>query len=248
MIKFFRKIRLKLISEKRLSKYLIYATGEIVLVVLGILIALQLNIKNEERKNNIRNNKLLIMLKHEAQSNINRADTLLNVMPYFFEHAGMVRKILNRGVKKTDLDTMRSEDIWYYNAFNLNKTTFEQIKNTGALYDIGTDSLIEKIELYYQLCERESQYNEVYAKDVVAARERCAHGWIYLEHKMRYGAKDPEKVYSWLFDPESEQNVNLKLFTNRAQYHSFFMSRSLREIRTESQKLIVSIEEELSGI
>ena len=50
MIKFFRKIRQRLLSENKFSKYLIYATGEIVLVVIGILIALQINNWNEQRK------------------------------------------------------------------------------------------------------------------------------------------------------------------------------------------------------
>ncbi len=54
MIKFFRKIRQKLISENKFSKYLIYAIGEIILVVIGILIALSINNWNE----NIKNNKL----------------------------------------------------------------------------------------------------------------------------------------------------------------------------------------------
>jgi len=50
MIKFFRKIRQNLLSENKFSKYLIYAIGEIFLVVVGILIALQINNWNEERK------------------------------------------------------------------------------------------------------------------------------------------------------------------------------------------------------
>ena len=50
MIKFFRKIRQKLLSENRFSKYLLYAIGEIVLVVIGILIALQINTWNENIK------------------------------------------------------------------------------------------------------------------------------------------------------------------------------------------------------
>ena len=49
MIKFFRKIRQRLLTENKFSKYLIYAIGEIVLVVIGILIALQINNWNEER-------------------------------------------------------------------------------------------------------------------------------------------------------------------------------------------------------
>ena len=50
MIKFFRKIRQKLLSENKFSKYLIYAIGEIVLVVIGILIALSINNWNENVK------------------------------------------------------------------------------------------------------------------------------------------------------------------------------------------------------
>ena len=50
MIKFFRKIRQQLLSEGKIGKYFKYAIGEIVLVVIGILIALQINNWNEERK------------------------------------------------------------------------------------------------------------------------------------------------------------------------------------------------------
>ena len=49
MIKFFRQIRFKLMGENKTSKYFKYAIGEIVLVVIGILIALQINTWNEEK-------------------------------------------------------------------------------------------------------------------------------------------------------------------------------------------------------
>jgi hypothetical protein len=51
MIKFFRKIRQKMLTENKFSKYLIYAIGEIVLVVIGILIALSINNRNERGNN-----------------------------------------------------------------------------------------------------------------------------------------------------------------------------------------------------
>ena len=53
MIKFFRRFRRQFLSQNKLSKYMLYAVGEIVLVVIGILIALQLNNWNEERTQTI---------------------------------------------------------------------------------------------------------------------------------------------------------------------------------------------------
>ena len=49
MIKFFRKIRQNLLTKNKFSKYLLYAIGEIVLVVIGILIALTINDFNQNR-------------------------------------------------------------------------------------------------------------------------------------------------------------------------------------------------------
>jgi len=50
MIKFFRRIRQQLLTENKFSKYLLYAIGEILLVVIGILIAIQINEWNRDRK------------------------------------------------------------------------------------------------------------------------------------------------------------------------------------------------------
>ena len=70
MIKFFRKIRQNLLSEGKTGKYLKYAIGEIVLVVFGILIALQINNWNERRKIQSNQEKYLTLLKTEAENNL----------------------------------------------------------------------------------------------------------------------------------------------------------------------------------
>ena len=92
MIKFFRKIRQNLISEGKTGKYFKYAIGEIILVVIGILIALQINNWNENTtfKNELKQivkevhndlNQDIIYLKKEIKNEkafINNIDNLLN--------------------------------------------------------------------------------------------------------------------------------------------------------------------------
>ena len=68
MIKFFRQIRFKLMNENKTSKYFKYAIGEIVLVVIGILIALQINNWNEDRLNTKIETETLISLKQDLDS------------------------------------------------------------------------------------------------------------------------------------------------------------------------------------
>ncbi len=78
MIKFFRKIRQKLLTENKFSKYLIYAIGEIILVVIGILIALSINNWNENKKVEKVEQVILNDLKAEMESNIEALDGLTN--------------------------------------------------------------------------------------------------------------------------------------------------------------------------
>ncbi|WP_426429578.1 DUF6090 family protein [Winogradskyella sp. HB-48] len=80
MIKFFRKIRQKLVEQNRVSKYLLYAFGEIILVVIGILIALQINNWNENRKDNLQEAVFIKQLKED----LNQTNSDLDEIRAFF--------------------------------------------------------------------------------------------------------------------------------------------------------------------
>ncbi len=69
MIKFFRNIRQSMINQNRFSRYLLYAVGEIILVVIGILIALSINNWNQDRLNQLEKRELLSKLNAEFQAN-----------------------------------------------------------------------------------------------------------------------------------------------------------------------------------
>ena len=67
MIKFFRKIRYDLMEKNKTGKYLKYAIGEIILVVIGILIALYINNWNNNQNNLNKSNEFAIRLLKEVE-------------------------------------------------------------------------------------------------------------------------------------------------------------------------------------
>lgn len=78
MIKLFRRIRQRLVAENKISRYVLYAIGEIVLVVIGILIALQINTWNQARLERINEQGILKDLKVEFDANFSDLDRVLN--------------------------------------------------------------------------------------------------------------------------------------------------------------------------
>lgn len=93
MIKFFRSIRKALLAENKFSKYLIYAIGEIVLVVIGILIALQINNWNENRKIEREIESVISLLDDELNRNIGTANLLMRRG----DHVDSLVRLYNQG-------------------------------------------------------------------------------------------------------------------------------------------------------
>ncbi|MCK8481178.1 DUF6090 family protein [Psychroserpens algicola] len=106
MIKFFRRIRQSLLSENKFSKYLIYAVGEIILVVIGILIALQINNWNENRKLNLQEQTALNNIHRDFLKNKAILEDIKTSTELIMKHGV---QILNHTGSKTKPD---SEDIF----------------------------------------------------------------------------------------------------------------------------------------
>ena len=149
MIKFFRKIRQKMLTENKVSKYILYAIGEIVLVVIGILIALSINNWNENRK--LRNEELNLLL--EVKSNLEvtlnnfKNDTLLNT-----NSINQLRKIehyLNEDLPyNTELDTAFGMFGQWQSPYPIT-TAYTTLKTKG-LDIISLKSLRNKIVTMYE--------------------------------------------------------------------------------------------------
>jgi len=148
MIKFFRKIRHKLLTENKFSKYLLYAIGEIILVVIGILIALQVNNFNENQKlESIKQNyfkqiiidleqqnKYLLDQKAFLESNISLYDSYVDD----FKNADWSTTEILQELSKLNSQTK---------TLILSSNTLETLKQTGEIKLIPVSLRNELIEL-----------------------------------------------------------------------------------------------------
>lgn len=80
MIKFFNKIRQKMLTQNKFSNYLLYAFGEILLVVIGILIALQINNWNENNKNRSAEKEYQKELLKDFEINLKKSNAVVNLI------------------------------------------------------------------------------------------------------------------------------------------------------------------------
>nr|WP_299344205.1 DUF6090 family protein [Allomuricauda sp.] len=153
MIKFFRKIRHKLIQESRFSKYLIYAIGEIVLVVIGILIALWLNNLNQENLDNKREDKILQELQKEFAS---AATELKNDLKARERHHTATTRLLDFHLEKDSFNI--PQDSLSFNLISLISTRFystghpilEDLSSSGNIELIKSDVLRQLLASYIQ--------------------------------------------------------------------------------------------------
>ncbi|WP_018126912.1 DUF6090 family protein [Balneola vulgaris] len=148
MIKFFRKIRQKLLSDNKFSKYLVYAIGEIVLVVIGILIALQINNWNEANKN--REKEALLLTEMKSNLNEDRKDLEYNIHnnQLRIEYNEVIKTVIEEKIPYSDTLKPYFGNIFGNFQLSENTSTWENLKSVG-LDLISNDSLRYSISNLY---------------------------------------------------------------------------------------------------
>lgn len=142
-MKFFRSIRSQLLGNENGVKYLKYALGEILLVVLGILIAIQINNWNEVR---LKNGDLQAMLKAvevENQTNIKKLDSKIKEALYV--RATLISLLANMGEDYATKDKALIDSLLYeglsMTLFDPNKAAFLNLIGSNNIKYIKNDSL-----------------------------------------------------------------------------------------------------------
>ena len=241
MIKFFRHIRKSLLLENKTGKYFKYAIGEIVLVVIGILIALSINNWNEERKEGIQGKAYVSEIYNDLKKDILRINDILKKLE--------INKVTSRQI----LEILESEDkyiadssLFVSNMLNTNavihvrrqNSTWDELTSSGKIAMIDNDSLDNQLKTFYEYYDKQVfQFSETPAQMREKSRttiSRCKD----LSSVNRYWRKGGDKSYnkSWfncfINDPEVNKNLIAIHVSTYWQIHHF------TQIKTEGQSII----------
>lgn len=254
MIKLFRNIRQQLLNEGKTSKYFKYAIGEIVLVVIGILIALQVNNWNEQRKQRDKELHYLRNLKTDLNLNIAEIEKYISTRNSQTESAQV---ILDYFEGRKTLDNLNEFNMHAVNVYTWQKffqidNTFQELTNSGNLSLITNDSIKNG------LLNLESAYKKLKYEE-----EHFRYDSEVMLYEPSYGILDINTlIKNFMYqvtNGQQGQNVKLSkedvmtLLQNRKQKNGFamatyefpFMNSQLESMKTQCEKLISLIDSEL---
>jgi len=120
-------------EKNKTGKYLKYAIGEIVLVVIGILIALQINNWNENQKKTLLESQYLIRLKEEAKWNIQQIETSKQL---YLQSSKEINAVINKIENNSQDSSMILDRPNYIHPWQLKTDTYDELVSTGTLNNI----------------------------------------------------------------------------------------------------------------
>ena len=174
MIKFFRHIRKSLLMENKTGKYFKYAIGEIALVVIGILIALQINSWNQQRIDTIERNKIVANLNAEFIQNKQQFLKFFNV--YDLAEKRAIELMSHIGLDNLDnISTKRIDsllnDIFPSTDYLPSNNAINDIIQSGKLTSLNSSELSNKLEdwksLVYTISARDKKLDDFVWRDLV---------------------------------------------------------------------------------
>ena len=163
MLRFFRKIRQRLVTDNKFNKYLLYAVGEILLVVIGILIALQVNNWNEGRKERIIEKSILLEFEDNLERNIALIDMAAAEIIEINKSSETIIEILKEGKSYPDTFVHHFSQLSRSGSYllQINTNGYESFKNIGfeilsskslkkeilSLFEISYPRYIQEVEV-----------------------------------------------------------------------------------------------------
>ena len=253
MVKFFTKIRYKLMEKNKTGQYLKYALGEIILVVIGILIALQINNWNEQKKERKIEQAYLLSLKSEFKVNLNKVNTSITNAEEMLNGINNLLALFDKTIFRTipgDSVDKRLQVLGKSFVFQPSRGVLSDIISSGNLNTITSQKLRQRIASFESLVEDYKRQ-----ENAASIKKDKIKTIFFKEGSLR---KIANQEYNIPYESISE-NVDNKLIFNSIElenhlfeYALFLKSVASNEmfldaIKKEIETILNEIDEELEN-
>ncbi len=248
MIKFFRKIRQRLLSENKISKYLIYAVGEIILVVIGILIAIQLNDYNQEGKERNEEMSFLQNLKDDIELDIQELTLRDSILIGYQSSQEKGLELLLEAKSVQDILALDSLIQYRWQGFSVNRKTYDEMLNTTGIYIITNRDLLNDLSDHYALVETFQQnYREINEDSREFYNDSNLDPFDYIKRYYGHQSFDVQTLdATWIANHNSPTYLALSRFYSHViRAVNGIKRRYIAEILNSSKAMMAEIEQEL---
>ncbi len=253
MIKFFRKIRQNLLMENKTGKYFKYAIGEIILVVIGILIALSINNWNENRKNNIVEQGTLLSLKSDLESALVQLEDKLDQNKNYRYMDSILLDVIHF---KKDISTDSLENLTlghiYSPGFDPELGTLNEILSTGKMEVIQNRNLRKHISTWNKYIDELEEVDgklahfDLQVKDPLYSKQlpykNIVSGFLNFNSKSNY--EFPKSNFEWNSKTLLQNKEFENLISNYIIYSTIQYSRLL-DIKQNINEMITLINQDI---
>ncbi len=160
MVQFFRKIRQRLVKEGKLKSYLLYAVGEIILVMIGILLALQVNNRNEFRKDRNKEKAILFELNKDFKRNLEEFYPLKQNQINTYNNGLIVFRNLDKMEIPSSRDSVYKHSQGIFGGYPYHPSTgvVESLISSGDFDLIKNDTLRKYLVSWNDVLSRYNEY------------------------------------------------------------------------------------------
>ncbi|UCD61075.1 MAG: hypothetical protein JSV59_00425 [Flavobacteriaceae bacterium] len=196
-MKLFRGFRQQLIHEKNLKKYLLYAIGEILLVMIGILLAFQVDNWNEDREKKIEEIRTYENIREQILGDKRNIQGQINYNRKYMAQFEYGLKIIMEN-DRTQLDTLASiiPNLTQYSDFDREGNIYETLVNSGKIQLLRNQSIVNRIRLL------EQRYNYVNRMENVSYDIMIGYVAPGINPVMNFSTAEiikPERIFSYEF-------------------------------------------------
>ena len=247
MLTFFRRIRKGLLDGGATSKYLLYAIGEIALVVIGILIALQINNWNSNIKQTIQLHNYLRSIQSNIQADLISIDFIQAYRDSSASFSNNYLRIAKKDkITVDDFNMIQNSNykVYYDRYFESRKSGFEALKNSGFIEKLNGIKIEELLNEYYYIVDKirereESLYHTIETLENVAMTEMFSLRMFDIQQSLK-NQEAPflayQKDVKELLNTPSMKSAN---FRNRG---NFGLQRYYKQIEQLANDLLLEIE------